>query len=111
MILSPGFHKMGFGMRGYQIRAAHKIFTGTPTRDPITGAYNGTDVDGTAVHIDMGLGKTVIGLTAIADWYRYGVLTRPTLLLAPIKVCETVWRQEAAAWSHTSHLRFGLIRG
>lgn len=112
MLLSPGFHlEKGYAMRPYQIRAAHKVFTGTPTRNPTTGEYDGDDVDGTNIHIDMGLGKTIIGLTAIADWFRYGVISRPVLLVAPIKVCETVWRQEAKAWSHTCHLRIDLLRG
>lgn len=109
---SPGVHlTKGWTMRKYQVRAAHKVFNGTPLRDPKTGAYVGPELDGTNVHIDMGLGKTIIGLTAIADWYRYGVLMRPTLILAPIKVCETVWRQEARQWSHTQHLRIGSLLG
>ena len=98
-------------MRQYQIRAAHKAFNGTPTRDPVTGFYVGAVRDGTNVHIDMGLGKTVIGLTAIADWFRWGVCHKPVLVIAPIKVCETVWRQEAQQWSHLKHLRFALVRG
>lgn len=98
-------------MRPYQIRAAHKIFTGTRTRNPETGAYDGQEVDGTNVHIDMGLGKTIIGLTAIAQWFQWGVCTKPGLVVAPIKVCETVWRQEAQLWTHTRHLRFSLLRG
>lgn len=112
MLLSPGFHKnKGWAMRPYQIRAAHKMFTGTPTRDIRTGEYNGPDCDGTNIHIDMGLGKTIIALTAIADWYRYGIMDKPTLLVAPIKVIESVWRQEAEAWTHTDHLRIELLRG
>lgn len=103
--------KRGYTMRPYQVRAAHKIFTGTPTRDFNTGEYIGADCDGTNVHIDMGLGKTIIGLTAAADWYRYGICSRPTLLIAPIKVIETVWKQEARDWSHTRHLRLEALRG
>lgn len=111
---SPGYHlKLMVPMRPYQVRAAHKIFNGTPLRDPETGVYKWFSGvrDGTNVHIDPGLGKTVTALTAIADWFKFGVCTRPVLVVAPIKVCETVWRQEAKAWSHTQHLRFGLLRG
>jgi hypothetical protein len=111
ILLSPGFHVRGYAMRSYQIRAAHKIFTGTPVRNKHTGAYEGPERDGTAVHIDMGLGKTVIALTAIVDCFKFAVFHRPCLIVAPIKVCETVWRQEAANWSHTKHLRFELVRG
>lgn len=112
-LTTPGVRvKDGLPMRQYQIRAAHKVFTGTPTKDPKTGlVLDGQTVDGTPVHIDMGLGKTIIGLTAAADWFRYGVCRRSVLIVAPIKVCETVWRQEALEWTHTKHLRFGLLRG
>lgn len=111
-LVSPGIHiPTGNGMRDYQIRASHKAFLGTPVRDRITGFYVGPERDGTNVHIDMGLGKTVIGLTAIADWFRFGICHKPVLVIAPIKVCETVWRQEALNWTHLKHLRFALVRG
>lgn len=100
----------GWRMRDYQLRAAHKIFTGELRRDA-TGAKVGPDRDGTAVHIDPGLGKTIVGLTAAAEWWKWGVIKRPVLVVAPILVCETVWRQEARDWSHTRHLTFQLIRG
>lgn len=64
----------------------------------------------TALFIDMGLGKTVIALTAIADI----LVKKPSfkwLVIAPIKVCETVWRQEAKKWEHTQHITFSLVRG
>lgn len=110
--VSPGYHlTRGYTMRKYQVRASQKLFLGTPTRDPDTGYYIGPARDGTNVHIDMGLGKTIIGLTAISDWYRWGVCVRPTLVLAPLKVCQTVWKQEAAQWSHTRHLRIGNLLG
>lgn len=103
----------GAPMRSYQLRAAHKLFLGEPVRDPLTGKKAPIDPtrDGTAVHIDPGLGKTVIALTAISEWVKLGIVKRPVLVVAPIKVCETVWRQEAAGWTHTRHLSFQLIRG
>lgn len=59
--------------------------------------------------LDMGLGKTISALTAIVEFLRFGV--GPTLVVGPIRVIETVWRQEAKAWNHTKHLTFSLIRG
>jgi SNF2 family DNA or RNA helicase len=63
----------------------------------------------------MGLGKTAIGLTAIADikekWESKSKRRFKWLVIAPIKVCETVWRQEAKLWEHTKHLEFSLVRG
>ena len=35
----------------------------------------------------------------------------PMLIVAPIRVCETVWAQEAAEWEHLHRLQFSLIRG
>lgn len=100
-------------MRPYQVRASDKLFKGIPLRDDFGNyMHNQPDRDGTAVHIDPGLGKTIIGLTAIVDWFTFGVISRPVLVVAPIKVCETVWRQEALReWEHTRHLTFSLVRG
>ena len=110
--VSPGYHlTRGYTMRKYQVRASQKLFLGTPVRCEDTGFYIGPERDGTNVHIDMGLGKTIIGLTAIADWFRFGICRRPVLVLAPLKVCQTVWKQEAAQWSHTKHLRIGNLLG
>jgi SNF2 family DNA or RNA helicase len=89
-------------MRAYQVRAAYQLYNGYPIRDMASGKFLSWERrNGVAVHIDMGLGKTVIGLTAIVNWKAHGVTKRPVLLVAPIKVCETVWRQEAQQWSHT----------
>lgn len=98
-------------MRDYQVRASHKLFCGEPARDKQGRLTDGPERDGTAIHIDMGLGKTVIGLTAIVDWRTYGICDK-TLVIAPIRVCETVWRQEAhSEWEHTRDLTFSLVRG
>lgn len=60
--------------------------------------------------LDMGLGKTISTLTAIVDYMDrmqvYGVL-----VLAPLRVCQAVWEQEAAKWEHTRHLTFSSITG
>lgn len=89
-------------LRTYQCRAANTIVT-----NAICAGF-----------IDMGLGKTVIGLTAIVDIKHIVEVERLNpafsfkwLVIAPIKVCETVWRQEAKLWEHTQHLKFSLIRG
>ncbi len=60
--------------------------------------------------LEPGLGKTAITLTSIASLVQCGFL-RGVLILAPIRVCRLVWRQEAAKWSHTTHLRFSLVMG
>lgn len=63
-----------------------------------------------ALWLDMGLGKTAIALSNIVErqdlFQVYG-----TLVIAPLRVIQTVWRQEARQWEHTKHLRFSLIHG
>lgn len=60
--------------------------------------------------LDMGLGKTVITLTSIAHLINTGYLTG-VIIVAPIRVCRLVWRQEAEKWEHTKHLRFSMVTG
>lgn len=60
--------------------------------------------------LDMGLGKTVITLTSLAHLLRSGFL-RGVIIVAPIRVIRLVWRQEAAKWEHTKHLRFSVVAG
>ena len=55
--------------------------------------------------MDMGLGKTAATLHALKD------LPKPILLVGPIRVIETVWRQEAAKWGPTEDLTFSTARG
>lgn len=63
-----------------------------------------------ALWLDMGLGKTSITLTSIAHLLNVKFL-RAVVIVAPIRVCRLVWRQEAKKWSHTQHLRFNMIVG
>lgn len=62
-----------------------------------------------ALHADMGLGKTVATLTAVAN--RIDRLdSHRTLVVAPLRVARMVWAQEAAKWDHLKHLSVQLIR-
>ncbi len=60
--------------------------------------------------LDMGLGKTVITLTSLAHLIRTQFL-RGVIIVAPIRVIRLVWRQEAAKWEHTKHLKFSMVTG
>ena len=64
----------------------------------------------TMLWLDMGLGKTVITLTSIAHLVKTQFL-RGVIIVAPIRVIRLVWRQEAAKWEHTKHLRFSMVAG
>jgi SNF2 family DNA or RNA helicase len=63
-----------------------------------------------ALLIDMGLGKTIIALTAIVDMLRSGDI-ESVLVVAPLRVIQAVWRQEALEWRHTRNLVFSTING
>ena len=60
--------------------------------------------------LDMGLGKTIITLTSLAHLIRTQYL-RGVVIVAPIRVIRLVWRQEAAKWQHTKHLKFSMVTG
>lgn len=60
--------------------------------------------------LDMGLGKSISTLTAISDMIGAGMVYK-VLVIAPLRVCNSVWRQEAAKWSHTEHLTVSVVTG
>ena len=63
------------------------------------------------VFLDMGLGKTISTLTAIEE-LKYDYCEIDTVLvIAPKRVVETVWEEEAKKWDHTKHLTFSKIIG
>jgi SNF2 family DNA or RNA helicase len=61
--------------------------------------------------LDMGLGKTVSTLTAIDRLIYEELAVNKALVIAPKRVAESVWVQEAAKWSHLSHLRISVVAG
>ena len=63
------------------------------------------------LYLDMGLGKTVITLTAIADLEYNRFQVSRALVIAPKKVAEATWQREASKWDHLRHLRFSTILG
>lgn len=60
--------------------------------------------------LDMGLGKSVITLTALQQLIDYCEINR-TLVVAPKKVAETTWTTEAAKWSHLQGLSVAKVMG
>lgn len=60
---------------------------------------------------EMGLGKTVVTLSAIAR-LKYDLLAvRKVLVIAPKKVAEGTWTQEAKRWEHLRSLRVRAVLG
>lgn len=61
--------------------------------------------------LDMGLGKTVITLTAVNDLrYNRWAVSR-CLVVAPKKVAEATWSSEANKWDHLKHLKIVPVLG
>ena len=56
------------------------------------------------------MGKTVITLTAIADLVSLSEVHK-VLVVAPKRVAQSVWMQEAAKWDHTKHLQVVRVLG
>lgn len=67
--------------------------------------------DGALLLLDMGLGKTLIALTALADLKACGEAPGPALVIAPLATARHVWAQEAARWDHTSWLSVAVACG
>ncbi len=86
---------MQFIPHRYQQYAVDRI-----VNDPVVGLF-----------LDMGLGKTVITLTAIdALRFQMWAVSR-CLVIAPLKVAEATWTTEAAKWDHLQHLRVVPVLG
>lgn len=61
-----------------------------------------------ALFIDMGLGKTIISLTLIADLlseFRYDKV----LVVGPLRVATETWPTEIGLWEHTAWMNYSLI--
>lgn len=56
--------------------------------------------------LEPGLGKTATALTILAEQFR-----GTTLIVAPKRVAETVWTQEANKWEHLKHLKIAKVMG
>ena len=65
--------------------------------------------DKLALWLDMGLGKTVITLTAINELKYNRFLISKALIIAPKKVAETTWSREAEKWDHLRLLRVNKL--
>lgn len=60
--------------------------------------------------LQMGLGKTVSALTAVSDLKDEFAINK-VLVIAPLRVANGVWKQEAALWGHLKHLEFSICTG
>ena len=85
---------MKFEPHGYQTHAINEILTKQET----------------GLFLAMGLGKTCITLTALAEMLDTFQIRR-VLVVAPLRVARMVWTDEAAKWDHLSWLRISRVLG
>lgn len=64
-----------------------------------------------AVLLDMGLGKTVISLTAIADLLFDSFEAHRVLVIAPLRVARDTWPAEIEKWEHLKLLTYSVVVG
>lgn len=65
---------------------------------------------GVALWLEMGLGKTVVTLTAIGTLLQLGEVDK-VLIVAPKKVAEATWQDEIQKWEHLQDLRTSTVLG
>lgn len=63
-----------------------------------------------AVWAGLGLGKTITTLTAITDLLDSFTVCK-VLIVAPLRVANSVWHKEASNWQHTKKLTFSIVTG
>ena len=68
------------------------------------------DTAKSALWLGLGCGKTLSTLTAIADLKDMFEINK-TLIIAPLRVCQTVWHKELKSWEHTKHLTYRICTG
>lgn len=61
--------------------------------------------------LEMGLGKTVITLTAINELMNDRFEVSKVLVIAPLRVAEDTWSRESEKWDHLRHLKIAKILG
>ncbi|HEM3030219.1 DEAD/DEAH box helicase [Streptococcus suis] len=64
-----------------------------------------------AVILDMGMGKTATTLSAVNELMFDRFEVTMVLVIAPLRVANTVWSDEIEQWSELRHLRYSKIVG
>ena len=64
-----------------------------------------------AIFLDMGLGKTIITLTALNNLLFDSFEAHKILIIAPLRVARHTWPEEIKKWNHLSILNFSVAVG
>lgn len=69
------------------------------------------DHEGAGLFLDMGMGKTVIALTAVEKLMLDYFEVRKTLVIAPLRAARETWPSELVKWDHLKALTVSLVLG
>ena len=61
--------------------------------------------------LDMGMGKSIISLTAIEELMYDYFSIRKVLIIAPLRPALETWPTEILKWNHTKHMTFSVVIG
>lgn len=64
-----------------------------------------------AILLDMGLGKSIITLTAINDLIYNRFEVNRVLVVAPLRVAKNTWPAEIKKWDHLKQLTYSVVTG
>lgn len=64
-----------------------------------------------ALLLDMGLGKTVITLTALWELIFNRFEVRKVLIIAPLRVAQDTWSRECEKWEHLKQIKISKVLG
>ena len=64
-----------------------------------------------ALMLDMGLGKTVISLSAIKELKYNYLKVGKVLIIAPLRVAQSTWNDECEQWKHLRHFTISRVLG
>ena len=64
-----------------------------------------------AVFLDMGLGKTIITLSAVNNLCLDTFEVQKVLVIAPLRVARDTWKAEIEKWEHLKHLKYSVVIG
>ncbi|MDF2873345.1 MAG: chromatin-remodeling complex subunit snf22 complex subunit snf22 [Sporomusa sp.] len=69
------------------------------------------DLTASALFLEMGMGKTVSTLTAIAELLHNRFDVAKVLVIAPLRVADDTWSRESEKWAHTRYLKIAKVLG
>ena len=64
-----------------------------------------------ALFLDCGLGKTITTLTAINELMYDSFEISKVLIIAPLRVAQSTWKEEIEKWDHLNILRYSIAVG